>query len=199
MELLAGIDEDTVDFAPNYDGYEREPVVLPARFPNLLVNGASGIAVGMATNIPPHNLGETIDACLHLIGKPDATVEQLMRIMPAPDFPTGARIVDTPGIRDAYLTGRGAITMEAVAATETRSGGLPRIVVTEIPYQVNKATMLEKMAELVKAKKLDEIRDLRDESSRDGMRVVIELKRGEDPRRCSRSSTSSPTCARTST
>jgi DNA gyrase subunit A len=181
MELLAGIDEDTVDFAPNYDGYESEPVVLPARFPNLLVNGASGIAVGMATNIPPHNLGETIDACLHLIKRPDATVDDLMRHVPAPDFPTGARIVDTPGIRDAYLTGRGAITMEAVAATETRSGGLPRIVVTEIPYQVNKATLLEKTAELVKSKKLDEIRDLRDESSRDGMRVVIELKRGEDP------------------
>ncbi len=181
MELLAGIDEDTVDFAPNYDGYESEPVVLPARFPNLLVNGATGIAVGMATNIPPHNLVESINACLHLITSPDATVDDLMRFMPAPDFPTGARIVDTPGIRDAYLTGRGAITMEAVAATETRSGGLPRIVVTEIPYQVNKAAMLEKTAELVKAKKLDEIRDLRDESSRDGMRVVIELKRGEDP------------------
>jgi DNA gyrase subunit A len=181
MELLDGIDESTVDFVPNYDGYEEEPVVLPARFPNLLVNGASGIAVGMATNIPPHNLGEAIDACLHLIKRPDATVDDLMRFVPAPDFPTGARIVDTPGIRDAYLTGRGAITMEAVAATETRSGGLPRIVVTEIPYQVNKASMLEKTAELVKAKKLDEIRDLRDESSRDGMRVVIELKRGEDP------------------
>jgi DNA gyrase subunit A len=146
MELLAGIDEDTVDFIPNYDGYESEPVVLPARFPNLLVNGASGIAVGMATNIPPHNLVEVIDACLHLIRKPDATVEDLMRFVPAPDFPTGARIVDTPGIRDAYLTGRGAITMEAVAATETRSGGLPRIVITEIPYQVNKAAMLEKTA-----------------------------------------------------
>ncbi len=181
MELLDGIDEDTVDFVPNYDGYESEPVVLPSRFPNLLVNGASGIAVGMATNIPPHNLGETINACLHLIAHPDATVDDLMRHLPAPDFPTGARIVDTPGIRDAYLTGRGAITMEAVAATETRSGGLPRIVVTEIPYQVNKAALLEKTAELVRAKKLDEIRDLRDESSRDGMRVVIELKRGEDP------------------
>jgi DNA gyrase subunit A len=181
MELLDGIDEDTVDFVPNYDGYETEPVVLPARFPNLLVNGASGIAVGMATNIPPHNLSEVIDACVHLIRRPDATVDDLMRFVPAPDFPTGARIVDTPGIRDAYLTGRGAITMEAVAATETRSGGLPRIVVTEIPYQINKAALLEKTAELVKAKKLDEIRDLRDESSRDGMRVVIELKRGEDP------------------
>ncbi len=183
MELLAGIDEDTVDFAPNYDGYEQEPVVLPARFPNLIVNGASGIAVGMATSIPPHNLGEVIDACLLLIRKPEAGLEQLMRKVPAPDFPTGARIVDTPGIRDAYLTGRGSITMEAVAATETRAGGLPRIVITEIPYLVNKATLLAKVAELVKDKKVAGIRDLRDESSRDGMRVVIELKRGEDPAR----------------
>jgi DNA gyrase subunit A len=183
MELLAGIDEDAVDFVPNYDGYESEPVALPARAPNLLVNGASGIAVGMATNIPPHNLGEAIDACLKLIADPTATVDDLLRIMPAPDFPTGARILDTPGIRDAYLTGRGAITMEAVAATETRSGGLPRIVVTEIPYQVNKAVLLSRIADLVKAKKLDGIRDLRDESSRDGMRVVVELKRGEDPGR----------------
>jgi DNA gyrase subunit A len=181
MELLAGIDEETVDFVPNYDGYESEPTVLPARFPNLLVNGASGIAVGMATNIPPHNLGEAIDACLHLIRRPDATVDDLMRIIPAPDFPTGARIVETPGIRDAYLTGRGAITMEAVATTETRTGGLPRIVVTEIPYQVNKAALLERIADLVKDRKVEEIRDLRDESSRDGMRVVIELKRGEEP------------------
>jgi DNA gyrase subunit A len=183
MELLAGIDEDAVDFVPNYDGYESEPVALPARAPNLLVNGASGIAVGMATNIPPHNLGEAIDACLKLIADPTATVDDLLRIVPAPDFPTGARILDTPGIRDAYLTGRGAITMEAVAATETRSGGLPRIVITEIPYQVNKAALLSKIADLVKVKKLDGIRDLRDESSRDGMRVVVELKRGEDPGR----------------
>ncbi len=183
MELLAGIDEQTVGYAPNYDGYEQEPVVLPARFPNLLVNGASGIAVGMATNIPPHNLVETIDACLHLVKRPEATVDDLMRFIPAPDFPTGARIVNTSGIREAYLTGRGTITMEAIASTETRSGGLPRIVVTELPYQVNKATLLERIADQVKAKKLDEIRDLRDESSRDGMRIVIELKRGEDPAR----------------
>ena len=183
MELLAGIDEDTVGFVPNYDGYEKEPVVLPARFPNLLVNGSSGIAVGMATNIPPHNLGEVIDACLHLIRKPAATVDDLMKFVPAPDFPTGGRIVESDGIRDAYLTGRGAVTMEAIAATETRSGGLPRIVVTEIPYQVNKAALLERIAELVKERKLEEIRDLRDESSREGMRVVIELKRGEDPAR----------------
>ncbi|MGH8929246.1 MAG: DNA gyrase/topoisomerase IV subunit A [Egibacteraceae bacterium] len=183
MELLDGIDEACVDFIPNYDGFESEPVVLPARFPNLLVNGASGIAVGMATNIPPHNLGEVIDACLELIRKPAATVEDLMRLVPAPDFPTGARILDGDGIRDAYLTGRGAITVEAVATTEMRSGGLPRIVVTEIPYQVNKALLLERIATLVKDRKVDEIRDLRDESSRDGMRIVIELKRGEDPSR----------------
>ena len=183
MELLDGIDEACVDFIPNYDGFEAEPVVLPARFPNLLVNGASGIAVGMATNIPPHNLGEVIDACLELIRRPAATVEDLMRLVPAPDFPTGARILDGDGIRDAYLTGRGAITVEAVATTEMRSGGLPRIVVTEIPYQVNKALLLERIATLVKDRKIDEIRDLRDESSRDGMRIVIELKRGEDPSR----------------
>jgi len=181
MELLDGIDEDTVDLRPNYDGYEREPEVLPARFPNLLVNGASGIAVGMATSIPPHHLGETVAACRHLLAHPDASLDDLLRIVPAPDFPTGARILDTPGIRDAYATGRGAITMEAVATTETRAGGLPRIVVTELPYQVNKAVLLERIAELVRARKLEAIRDLRDESSRDGMRVVVELKRGEDP------------------
>jgi DNA gyrase subunit A len=181
MELLAGIDEETVDEVENYDGYDTEPVVLPARFPNLLVNGAAGIAVGMATNIPPHNLGEVIDACLHLIENPDADVETLMRHVPAPDFPTGARIIDAEGIRDAYRTGRGAVGVEAVASTETRTGNLPRIVVTEIPYQVNKAALLERIADLVAKRKLEAIRDLRDESSRDGMRVVIELKRGEDP------------------
>ncbi len=181
MELLAGIDEDTADEVDNYDGYATEPVVLPARFPNLLVNGASGIAVGMATNIPPHNLGEVISACLHLIRRPDATVDALMKHVPAPDLPTGARIVDSDGIRQAYATGRGAITVEAIATTETRSGNLPRIVVTEIPYQVNKAALLQRIADLVATRKLDAIRDLRDESSRDGMRIVIELKRGEDP------------------
>ncbi len=181
MTMLDGIDEDTVDFVPNYDGYEREPVVLPARLPNLLVNGSSGIAVGMATTIPPHNLGETIDACLLLLDAPDASLADVMEALPAPDFPTGGRIVVDEGIAEAYRTGRGTITVEAVAATETRSGGLPRIVITEIPYQVNKAALLERIAELVKNKKLEAIRDLRDESSRDGMRVVIELKRGEDP------------------
>ncbi|MFP5308580.1 MAG: DNA topoisomerase (ATP-hydrolyzing) subunit A [Actinomycetes bacterium] len=181
MELLAGIDEETVDEVPNYDGYDEEPVVLPARFPNLLTNGASGIAVGMATNIPPHNLGEVIDACLLLIERPDATLDELVRKVPAPDFPTGARIIESDGIRDAYESGRGAVTMEAVATTETRTGNLPRIVITEIPYMVNKSTLLERIADLVDKKKLEAVRDLRDESSRDGMRIVVELKRGEDP------------------
>ena len=181
MELLEGIDENTVDEVENYDGYDTEPVVLPARFPNLLVNGASGIAVGMATTIPPHNLGEVIDACLHLVKRPDATVDDLMRHVPAPDLPGGARIVEGPGIREAYVSGRGGITVEAVATTETRTGNLPRIVVTEIPYQVNKASLLERIAGLVADRKLDDIRDLRDESSRDGMRIVIECKRGVDP------------------
>ncbi len=181
MELLEGIDEDTVDEVENYDGYSTEPVVLPARFPNLLVNGASGIAVGMATTIPPHNLGEVIDACLHLVKRPDATVDDLMKHVPAPDLPGGARIIDGPGIREAYVSGRGGITVEAIATTETRSGNLPRIVVTEIPYQVNKASLLERIAGLVADRRLDDIRDLRDESSRDGMRIVIECKRGVDP------------------
>ncbi|CAN5806387.1 DNA gyrase subunit A [soil metagenome] len=181
MELLDGISEDTVDFVPNYDGYETEPTVMPSRFPNLLVNGSTGIAVGMATNIPPHNLIETIDACLLLMRRPQATLDEVMAVLPAPDFPTGGQILAGEGIRQAYETGRGAVTMQAIAATETRSGGLPRIVITEIPYQVNKATMLAKIADLVKARKIGGIRDLRDESSRDGMRIVIELKRGEDP------------------
>ena len=181
MELLAGIDEDTVDFIDNYDGYETVPTVLPSRFPNLLVNGASGIAVGMATNIAPHNLGEVIDAALHLLAHPDATVDDLMRRIPAPDFPTGARIISSDGLREAFETGRGAVQMEAVASTEVRTGNLPRIVITEIPFQVNKSNLLERIAELVQQKKFEAIRDLRDESSRDGMRVVVELKRGEDP------------------
>lgn len=180
-EMLAGIDEDTVDMIDNYDGYATEPVVLPARFPNLLVNGATGIAVGMATNIPPHNLGEVISAVLHLIRYPNATTDELMEHIPAPDFPTGAKIIHGDGIRQAYTTGRGAVTVEAIATTETRSGNLPRIIITEIPYQVNKATLLERIAALVSQRKLDAVRDLRDESSRDGMRIVIELKRGEDP------------------
>jgi DNA gyrase subunit A len=181
MEALDGIDEATVELSENYDGYELEPAVLPCRFPNLLVNGASGIAVGMATAIPPHNLTETIDACLTLIDNPQAGLDQLMTCVPGPDFPTGARVVDDGGIAEAYRTGRGRIDVESVATTETRTGGLPRIVVTEIPYQINKATMLERMADLVRDKRLEAIRDLRDESSSDGLRIVIELKRGEDP------------------
>ena len=183
MALLDGINEQTVDFVPNYDGDDEEPVVLPARLPNLLLNGSSGIAVGMATNIPPHNLGELVDACLVLIDRPEATLDQLLDKVPAPDFPTGGRILSTDGIRQAYTTGRGAVTVEAIATTEVRSGGMPRIIVTEIPYQVNKATLLERIADLVKSRRIDEIRDLRDESSRDGMRIVIELKRGGDPAR----------------
>lgn len=181
MHMLADIDDDTVDFIANYDGHESEPVVLPARFPNLLVNGANGIAVGFATAIPPHNLSETIAACKTLIIDPAADLDRIMRDLPAPDFPTGARILTSEEIRKAYATGKGSIQMEAVASTETRSGGLPRIVVTEIPYQVNKAALIAKIADLTKAKRLDGIRDLRDESSRDGMRIVIELKRGIDP------------------
>lgn len=181
QELLADIEKRTVDFAANYDESESEPTVLPTRVPNLLVNGSSGIAVGMATNIPPHNLGETIDAVVLRIQRPDADLDDLMQVLPAPDFPTGGRIVAGPGIAEAYRTGKGAIVTEAVASTETRSGGLPRIVITEIPYQVNKATLLERIAELVNRRKLEAVRDLRDESSRDGMRIVIELKRGEQP------------------
>lgn len=180
MHLLADINDDTVDFEANYDGHEMQPVVLPARFPNLLVNGASGIAVGFATSIPPHNLSESIAACKTLITNPDASLDEVMAVLPAPDFPTGARIMMSEEIRKAYETGKGSIQMEAVASTETRSGGLPRIVVTEIPYQVNKAALIAKIADLTKAKRLDGIRDLRDESSRDGMRIVIELKRGID-------------------
>ncbi len=180
MSLLDGIDEDTVDSVDNYDGYATEPVVLPARFPNLLVNGATGIAVGMATTIPPHNLGEVVDACLALVKRPDASVDDLMRHVPAPDLPGGARIVPGPGIREAYVSGRGAVVVEAIATVEERSG-MPRVIITEIPYQVNKSALLERMAALVAEKRLDDVRDLRDESSRDGMRIVVECKRGADP------------------
>jgi len=176
MELLRDINEDTVNFVPNYDGYEQEPTVLPARFPNLLVNGATGIAVGMATNIPPHNLGEVIDATIALIDDPELTVADLMKIVPGPDFPTGGIILGQAGAHDAYTTGRGPIKVRA-ACEIVEEGGGERIVVTEIPYMVNKARLLEKIAELVNAKTVMGIRDLRDESSRHGMRIVIELKR----------------------
>jgi DNA gyrase subunit A len=176
------IDKETVDWVPNYDGTEREPSVLPAKFPNLLVNGSSGIAVGMATNIPPHNLGEVVDACLMVIEKPNATVGELMKVMPGPDFPTAGFIHGLEGIYQAYKTGRGIIQVRARAVIETsRKGDKQQIVVTEIPYMTNKARLLEKIAELVHDKRIDGVSDLRDESDREGIRVVIELKRGEVP------------------
>ncbi|MFW5723038.1 MAG: DNA gyrase subunit A, partial [Halochromatium sp.] len=172
--LLDDLDKETVDFIPNYDESEQEPTVLPARFPNLLVNGAAGIAVGMATNIPPHNLGEIIDACLAIIDDPLVEIERLMELVPGPDFPTAAIINGIRGIREAYRTGRGRIRLRARTHQETESRSKREaIVITELPYQVNKARMLEKMAELVREKKLEGIAELRDESDKDGMRVVI--------------------------
>jgi DNA gyrase subunit A len=177
MPLLADIDQDTVDFHPNYDGNEREPEVLPARFPNLLVNGAGGIAVGMATNIPPHNLGEIIDAVVAVIDRPDMAVEELMDFVPGPDFPTGGIILGRGGIRSAYHLGRGSIIMRAKVDVEEIRKEREALIVTEIPFQVNKATLIEKIAELVREKRVEGISDLRDESDRDGMRIVIEIKR----------------------
>ena len=178
-ELLADIDKDTVNFGPNYDDSLQEPLVLPARFPNLLVNGSSGIAVGMATNIPPHNLNEIIDATILLIENRDASLDEVMALVPGPDFPTAGYIYGRSGIRSAYKTGRGIILMRAKAAIEEISRDREAIIVTEIPYQVNKAKLIERIAELVRDKKIDGISDLRDESDRDGMRVVIELKKDE--------------------
>jgi len=177
MEMLTDIDKDTVDFMPNFDDQEREPVVLPARFPNLLVNGASGIAVGMATNIPPHNLAEVIDATMALIDNPNMTSLELMEIVRGPDFPTGGLIVGTEAIKQAYTTGRGVITMRAKAEIVESRGGRQRIVVTEIPYQVNKAKLIEKIADLVRDKRIEGITDLRDESDRSGLRIAIDLSR----------------------
>lgn len=181
LKLLDDIDNDTVDFQDNYDGSTKEPVVLPARFPNLLVNGAGGIAVGMATNIPPHNLGEVIDACLALIDNPALTIDELNNIIPGPDFPTGGIILGRQGIRSAYHLGRGSIVMRGKVTFETIRKDREAIVITEIPYQVNKATMVERIAELYKEKKIEGISDLRDESDRDGFRVVVELKRDAVP------------------
>jgi DNA gyrase subunit A len=175
--LLEDIDKNTVDFQDNYDNSEREPVVLPARFPNLLVNGAGGIAVGMATNIPPHNLGEIIDAATALIDDPGIDIDRLMEIVPGPDFPTGGIILGRSGIRSAYTTSRGSVLMRGRVSTETVRKEREALVITEIPYQVNKATMIEKIAELVREKRIEGISDIRDESDRDGMRVVIELRR----------------------
>lgn len=179
--MLQDIDKDTVDFVPNYDESMKEPSVLPAKFPELLVNGTSGIAVGMATNIPPHNMSEVIDGVLMLIDNPDASVEELMTVIKGPDFPTGGLIMGTTGIRDAYTTGRGSVKMRAKAHIETMSNGKPRIVVTELPYQVNKARLIEKIAELARDKQIEGITDLRDESDRKGMSIVIELRKDINP------------------
>ena len=178
QELLVDIDQDTVDFSPNFDGSLNEPVVLPARLPNLIVNGSSGIAVGMTTSIPPHNLTEICDAILHLIDNPEATIDELMQIVPAPDFPTGAVILGQQGIREAYETGKGrAVVRARMEAEEMARGGRYQLVVTEIPYQVNKASLVQKIAMLAKERKIDGISEVRDESDRHGMRVVIELRR----------------------
>ncbi len=180
MELLRDIDKETVDFAPNFDESETEPVILPARFPNLLVNGSAGIAVGMATNIPPHNLAEVIDGVVALIDDPETDMRRLMSIIRGPDFPTGAYILGRDGIKSAYRTGRGIITIRAKAQIEATKAGRLRIVVSEIPYQVNKAALIERIAELVRDKKIEGISDLRDESDRHGVRIVIELRREEN-------------------
>src|SRR6476469_3741675 len=182
MEMLRDIEAETVDLVPNYDGYEQEPLVLPSRFPNLLVNGAGGIAVGMATNIPPHNLGEIIDAVTHYIDNPEATPAQLMKFVKGPDFPTAGFVMGKQGIKDAYTTGRGSIKVRAKTTIEEGTNGRSQIVVTELPYQVNKARLAEKVAELVKNGKVKEIADVQDHSSsRNGMRLVIVLKRGANP------------------
>ncbi|AJX15942.1 DNA gyrase subunit A [Burkholderia ubonensis] len=181
-ELLADIDKETVDFGPNYDGSEMQPLILPSRIPNLLINGSSGIAVGMATNIPPHNLNEVVDACQHLLHNPEATIDELIEIIPAPDFPTAGIIYGVAGVRDGYRTGRGRVVMRAATHfEEIDRGQRMAIIVDELPYQVNKRSLLERIAELVNEKKLEGISDIRDESDKSGMRVVIELKRGEVP------------------
>ena len=179
-DILADLEKETVDFTPNFDQTREEPVVLPSRIPNLLVNGASGIAVGMATNIPPHNLREIVDAAILLIEKPDTTLREVMKLVPGPDFPTGAYIAGRDGIEAAYKTGRGSFMMRAKAAIEEVGKDRENIVITEIPYQVNKAKLIERIAELVQTKKLEGVADVRDESSREGMRIVVEIKRGEE-------------------
>ncbi|WP_180987922.1 DNA gyrase subunit A [Alicycliphilus denitrificans] len=181
-EMLADIDKETVDFGPNYDGSEKEPLVLPSRLPNLLVNGSAGIAVGMATNIPPHNLNEVVDACLHLLRNPESSIDELMEIIPAPDFPTAGIIYGIQGVKDGYRTGRGKVVMRAkVHFEDIDRGQRQAIIVDELPYQVNKKTLQERMAELVHEKKLEGISHIQDESDKSGMRLVIELKRGEVP------------------
>lgn len=181
LQMLRDIEKETVDFIPNFDGEEKEPVVLPSRYPNLLVNGSNGIAVGMATSIPPHNLTEIIDATVRIIDEPECTVDDLIKIVQGPDFPTGAQILGKSGIRDAYRTGTGKIKVRAVCEIEETSRGKTRIIVSEIPYTVNKARLIEKIADLIKDKKINGISDIRDESNREGMRIVIELKRDANP------------------
>ena len=181
--MLADIDKDTVDFVDNFDGSDLEPGVLPAQVPNLLINGSDGIAVGMATNIPPHNLGEVCDALLKLIENPELTIEQILDIIPGPDFPTGGQLLGRAAIRQTYLNKRGILTIRATAAIETdKRSGKASIIVREIPYQVNKSKLIERIAELVNDKRIEGISDLRDESDRDGMRIVIELKRDAEPK-----------------
>ena len=182
VEMLADFDKETVDYVPNFDDRLQEPTVLPSRLPNLLVNGSSGIAVGMATNVPPHNLREVVAACVHLIDDPDCSLDDLMAYVQGPDFPTGGHILGTHGIREAYETGRGLVIMRALAHTEEMQGGRERIVVTEIPFMVNKTRLIEQVAQLVRDRKLDGVTDLRDESDRDGIRMVIEVRRDTDPR-----------------
>src|SRR5437588_9904954 len=180
-ELLADIDRDTVDLVPNYDENEQEPVVLPTRIPNLLVNGSAGIAVGMATNIPPHNLSEVVDALVMLVDDHSTPIERLTKVVTGPDFPTAGYIYGTGGIREAYTTGRGSITLRAKAHAEKMRGGREAIIISELPYQVNKATLIEKISELMKEKKIEGISEIRDETNREGIRVVLELGRGEIP------------------
>src|SRR5206468_4626722 len=180
-ELLADIDKGTVNFVPNYDDNEQEPVVLPTRIPNLLVNGSAGIAVGMATNIPPHNMTEVVEALVALIDRPDTTIEALMKIVTGPDFPTAGYIYGPGRIREAYTTGRGSITLRAKAHAEKMRGGREAIIISELPYQVNKASLIEKISELAKEKKIEGISEIRDETNREGIRVVLELARGEIP------------------
>ena len=186
MEMVADINKNTVDFVPNFDETEKEPVVLPSRYPNLLVNGTTGIAVGMATNIPPHNLREVINAVVKIIDNRvnedrETNIEEVMEIIKGPDFPTGASILGTAGINEAYRTGRGKIKVRAVSEIEPMANGKQRIVVTELPYMVNKAKLIQKIAELVKEKKIIEISDVRDETGLDGLKIAIDLKRGADP------------------
>ena len=186
-EMLRDLDKNTVDFVPNFDDSLQEPTVMPSYLPNLLINGSSGIAVGMATNIPPHNLGEVVDGLINLIKNPAITIEKLMKNIIAPDFPTAGIIYGYAGVKDAFLTGRGRIVVRAKANIETQKNGREHIIITELPYQVNKANLIEKIAELVRGGKIDDISNIRDESDRDGLRVVIELKKDAQPADSSKS------------